>query len=503
MNEKEVLVFDRKHKSVLWKILQDGISYWIKLVQDENELYELLDLGYTILVVIEDGFSLPIVREISENFPYTKLVYVVEEDYPYYDIHYHIKSQVYDSIEFETNLESTWKYIKDEYRDNKFIQEFLDIAWDNYYKNRSILDYDNNDFQEHLNANYSDTEIAQYVSAKKAQDHELDSVNLYDLNHSIIFDLEKLSKALENAIALDAKESFQIYNKKITSAYSIFWELPELLKIPFMQYVLGFNNYLKTVKNYNKKIFIEDIEKGIQLDLRQINKEDIGIVKEWLSQYLSYLTTKIEEINIIFEGDSPTEIKEYFLNKLSLDRSSFIQSIELQSLIAESIGDDLVDYLSKIEKKLLETHIKANAERELIKRELQKLVGAHESLRIDINSMVKLFQKLNKEQTKSIKKILKEVKSIDINTELSEADVNKIIEEAKNRISNADLSMLNNGEKKGLIDDLDRTEIALKHKLNYIIPLGFVNYIGEIEISHKEKWPRTWEEWVRLFIKKE
>ena len=64
------------------------------------------------------------------------------------------------------------------------------------------------------------------------------------------------------------------------------------------------------------------------------------------------------------------------------------------------------------------------------------------------------------------------------------------------------LSDLSHGKVKKIKNELDRSDITVKNKLKFVIPLLFIKYEGELEFSSKQKTPKTWKEWKTLFFKR-
>jgi hypothetical protein len=80
-------------------------------------------------------------------------------------------------------------------------------------------------------------------------------------------------------------------------------------------------------------------------------------------------------------------------------------------------------------------------------------------------------------------------------------DTSTFQESLTEMINKLDKTSLSESEASKVKEELNRSDITVKHKLKFVIPLIFLKYEGEMELSNKQKLPRTWKEWKRLFIK--
>lgn len=126
--------------------------------------------------------------------------------------------------------------------------------------------------------------------------------------------------------------------------------------------------------------------------------------------------------------------------------------------------------------------------------------GIHK-LRNELGELSFIVKTFTETQTESIEKIFEELYLIDdrlINIDWN----NSIFQESLTEIINKlDKTSLSEKEASKVKEELNKSDITVKHKLKFVVPLIFLKYEGEMELSNKQKIPRTWKEWKRLFIK--
>ena len=124
-------------------------------------------------------------------------------------------------------------------------------------------------------------------------------------------------------------------------------------------------------------------------------------------------------------------------------------------------------------------------------RKLQNELG-------ELSFIIKTFTET---QTESIGRIFDELYLIDDRLINVDWNTSSFQDSLKKLINSLEKSSLSENETDKIKHKLNRSDITLKHKLKFVIPLLFLKYEGEIELSNKQKLPSTWKEWKRLFIK--
>ncbi len=131
-------------------------------------------------------------------------------------------------------------------------------------------------------------------------------------------------------------------------------------------------------------------------------------------------------------------------------------------------------------------------------REIKR--GIHK-LRNELGKLSFIVKTFTETQTESIEKIFEELYLIDnrlINRDWNTSIFQESLTEIVNKL---DKTSLSEKEASKVKEELNRSDITVKHKLKFVIPLIFLKYEGEMELSNKQKFPRTWAEWKRFFIK--
>ncbi len=149
--------------------------------------------------------------------------------------------------------------------------------------------------------------------------------------------------------------------------------------------------------------------------------------------------------------------------------------------------ESLIERLKELEASK-EIEIK-NIDREHFKIRIEKI--AESSHELDF-----IIEKISKKKKDATKTIIKDLEQIQENEIAEDWNSNKF----KELIDKLDKSNLSIEEQKYLKQELERKDVTTKHKLKFVIPLLFIKYEGEIELSDK-KLPRNWKEWKELFLK--
>lgn len=110
-----------------------------------------------------------------------------------------------------------------------------------------------------------------------------------------------------------------------------------------------------------------------------------------------------------------------------------------------------------------------------------------------------LMKDMSNEITIATEQILQDIESLDDNTFQSDAEEHVLSEKMDALIKQLDQIEIANNEKKEIKEALNDTDLSLKQKLKFAIPLWLFKYEAELEFSNKQQLPKTWKEWKALF----
>lgn len=127
--------------------------------------------------------------------------------------------------------------------------------------------------------------------------------------------------------------------------------------------------------------------------------------------------------------------------------------------------------------------------------------GIRNTLNKEFENLNFLINRLTEEQSLAVSKILTDLKLIDDRTIDIDWEQSLLQGKIQDLIDNLEGNKLTSESVKEIKDKLNRSELAVKHKLKFVIPLIFLKYEGEIELSNKQKFPRNWNEWRNLLFK--
>lgn len=71
-----------------------------------------------------------------------------------------------------------------------------------------------------------------------------------------------------------------------------------------------------------------------------------------------------------------------------------------------------------------------------------------------------------------------------------------------NHFTNYEELRLDEKQVERIKNEMNRSDISVKQKLKFVIPLIFIEYEAEIELGNTQNLPRSWKEWKALFFKK-
>lgn len=181
-----------------------------------------------------------------------------------------------------------------------------------------------------------------------------------------------------------------------------------------------------------------------------------------------------------------------------------------QSKLLQNHTDLEISYLDLIEKwlsyqiefyKVVSQVIQEKESSELtnnvlkVKSSVSDALSKIDELQIEITSLCNSSKILNWLKiylpSDSFRELMKEIESLDENNEKGKEVLDSLISKMQlSRISGLEIK-----------DKMDRPDISVKHKLKLTIPLFFfVKYEGEIELSDKKKFPKSFKDLKKLFI---
>lgn len=112
-----------------------------------------------------------------------------------------------------------------------------------------------------------------------------------------------------------------------------------------------------------------------------------------------------------------------------------------------------------------------------------------------------LLDKYNYEQKLQLEEILTSLSDIDETTFNAEWEQENINDKLNLIIESLNPNEITLDEKNNLRTKLSNsTSLSVKHKLKFTIPLILFKYEAEIELSDKQKLPKSWKEWKALLI---
>lgn len=132
---------------------------------------------------------------------------------------------------------------------------------------------------------------------------------------------------------------------------------------------------------------------------------------------------------------------------------------------------------------------------------IQNIQNIIQSMQTELEDLAFLIKYFSEEQAVSIKNMFEELEELDSKLLKIDWD-NELLNSKLNDIS-SDLSFADFSEKEKLKikETLNRSDITVKHKLKFMIPLFFLKYEGEIELGNKQKFPTNLKELKNLFLK--
>ncbi len=198
-------------------------------------------------------------------------------------------------------------------------------------------------------------------------------------------------------------------------------------------------------------------------------------------------------------------IKAIRKGKKTLECGESFEDIELRTLLGDFIPKEEfkvkdksrehpgMDYgIHEIDRLLSNTEgLKLG--QELILKEQRKM-------NVEVTELKDLFKHFSIEQSEAIRQIQLDLDLIDdkiLSTEWESDLLADKINELIATIDNLDLSPKEKLETKNTLND---TDISVKSKLKFVIPLFFLKYEAELELGNKQKLPKTWKDWKRLLF---
>lgn len=141
------------------------------------------------------------------------------------------------------------------------------------------------------------------------RDLDVDSnfINFIPLNESnidIVNGLSILNNPLIDPpyeILFQGVEVVKVYLEKKGKVLIFTINMPNQILTPFKQYLLSFNEFVKTSKGRNINIEVKSIDNGILVEVEGETADDIEKFQEYMNEYAGFLKQSIDDIEIKFE----------------------------------------------------------------------------------------------------------------------------------------------------------------------------------------------------------
>lgn len=248
---------------------------------------------------------------------------------------------------------------------------------------------------------------------------------------------------------------------------------------------------IQTIKKFNKDSSLEELNKCIKI-LKTKLPDTIKYQRmlSFADRYLNKLFTNYPYQQKTSTANGKIILPKKFYNKFNyfiehtrsdISDSEFNKGVstEKHTEIISSIDDSL----KNIRKDTIQIKIQ-NKEIISLSREQGIVIG---NIKTELNDIAK--------------EIFKEIEEID-DSKIKTIWTHKEFQDSLDTIiKKLDGLGFSKEDKKNITEKMSSTDLSLKHKLKFIIPLFFFKYEAEIELSNKNKLPRSWNQWVRLFVK--
>lgn len=247
------------------------------------------------------------------------------------------------------------------------------------------------------------------------------------------------------------------------------------------------------IKDFNTATTLEDLNKSIKiLKSRLPDSAKYQRMLSFTDRYLNKLFTNWSYNQKVRAAQNKRILPKKFYTRFN----SYISNIEAylnKGKLSEASNNTTSNNIELIRD--------INNSLKSIKEDTVKIKNQNGEILSSVEENAIITAKVNKELSQFYRDILKEVDNLD-KLELNKTWNRNDFQLSLNRIiRKLELLTFNKKEEKIILNQLSSTDINIKHKLKFIIPLFFIRYEAELELNNKNKIPKNWSQWVKLFIK--